>query len=102
VLEQPKCEVAMPKRTSRLLRSAGRTAGRTAVIAGTATAVSGRVARRQQGRAEQAQAAPSERGQPARANDDWVEDLQRLAQLHGAGELSDREFKAAKERLLAL
>jgi phage shock protein PspC (stress-responsive transcriptional regulator) len=30
-----------------------------------------------------------------------VDDLERLAQLHGAGGLTDDEFAAAKERLLA-
>ena len=79
-----------------------RTAGRAAVIAGTATAVSGRVARRQQ-RAFAAE--DSQTGghtinavAPAAASgeNDLVASLERLAALHTAGELSDGEFRSAK------
>jgi Short C-terminal domain len=78
---------------------------RTAVVAGTATAVSGRVARRQQQRwaqqaeAEQPQAAPAA---PAAApgGTDVSGQLQELASMHASGALSDEEFAAAKAKVL--
>jgi hypothetical protein len=93
---------------------------RTAVIAGTATAVSNRVSRRQAGRwneqamAQQAQQAPPPQyaaptdyyqapppAAPAPpSGDDLTTQLQKLADLHGQGLLSDGEFAAAKARLL--
>ncbi|GIG55319.1 SHOCT domain-containing protein [Demequina activiva] len=84
------------------------TMARTAVISGTATAVSGNVARRQQGRAqaqqeqayvEQQQAAQVQAA-PAPAND-LMSQLQQLADLKAAGVLDDAEFAAAKAKLLA-
>ena len=83
-----------------------RMAARTAVVAGTATAVSGRVARRQSGRyaeedaqqyQQQAQAAP-----PPEAEDDSAAQLQNLAQLHSQGVLTDEEFAAAKAKILGI
>lgn len=95
-------------------------AARTAVVAGTATAVSGNVARRQQKRAqndyeqhqyelqEEAAAmapAPVEAvplATPAAAPaGDVVSQLQALASLKAQGVLSDAEFEAAKAKLLA-
>jgi hypothetical protein len=88
---------------------------RTAVIAGTATAVSNRVSRRQANRwqdqaaAEQyyadqaaAQAAPPP-PPPAAApsSDDTIEKLKELAQLKDAGVLTDAEFEAQKAKILA-
>lgn len=64
------------------------TAARTAVIAGTATAVSGNVARRQQARAQQAPAT------------DVVSQLKDLAALRDSGVLTDDEFAAQKARIL--
>ena len=80
---------------------------RTAVVAGTATAVSGRVGRRQQQRwgqqaeAEQAQAAPAAPA-PAPPPDggDVSSQLQELASMHASGALSDEEFAAAKAKVL--
>jgi hypothetical protein len=82
---------------------------RTAVIAGTATAVSGRVARRQQGRYEQQQqqAMPPPPPPPAQAppqageSDDLAE-IQQLAELHAQGILTDDEFAAKKAQILGL
>jgi membrane protease subunit (stomatin/prohibitin family) len=81
-----------------------RMATRTAVVAGTATAVSGRVARRQArkydqpAQEQQAQAAP-----PASApEDDSMAKLKELAQLHSSGVLSDAEFTAAKAKILGI
>lgn len=82
-----------------LIRSAARTAGRTALIAGTATAVSGRVANRQR----QKQAHQNEPAAVPRASDggsDVVGRLQQLADLRASGALTDKEFATAKARLL--
>ena len=114
------------------LRRAGRPgligmAARTAVVAGTATAVSGSVSRRQQDKAQgqydqqqyeaaqqQAQidaaaqaaaaqyappAAPAPAAAPA-GGTDIVAELQKLASLKDAGILSDEEFAAAKAKIL--
>ena len=89
-----------------LIRSAMRTAGRTAVIAGTATAVSGRVANRQREanarrrEAESAQATPDAFHGPAANGQDLVSRLHQLADLKAMGALTDKEFTAAKTRLL--
>ncbi len=78
-------------------------AARTAVVAGTATAVSGNVARRQAARhaddQPQAAAAPVE---AAPAQDDSMVQLQNLAALHTQGVLSDDEFAAAKAKILGI
>ena len=98
---------------------------RTAVIAGTATAVSGSVRSRQEASAQQAadahadqqqQAAPQQQAaaeqaaqaaaaQPpppptAPAGDDLIASLERLGTLHTQGVLTDEEFGAAKAKLL--
>jgi hypothetical protein len=82
---------------------------RTAVIAGTATAVSNRVSRRQAGRwAEQdaaaaAAAAPPPPPQAAPAGEpDYMAELQQLAQLRDAGVLTNDEFEAKKRQLLGI
>lgn len=89
-----------------------RMAARTAVVAGTATAVSGRVARRQaarydqQAEEEQYQAAPQQapppEPPPAPQQDESMAKLQELAQLHSQGVLSDDEFTAAKAKILGI
>jgi membrane protease subunit (stomatin/prohibitin family) len=88
-----------------------RMAARTAVVAGTATAVSGRVARRQNEKwADQDQAAYDQQmaqqqaSQPQQAPpaDDKTAELQNLAQLHSQGVLTDEEFAAAKAKLLGI
>ncbi len=81
----------------------------TAAIAGTATAVSNRVSRRQQNRwaqqqnqqyaQEQSQYAPPP--QPAAPERDQVVQLKDLAELKSQGILSDAEFEAQKARILA-
>lgn len=96
-------------------------AARTAVVAGTATAVSGAVSSRQQNRANQAaeaqayeaqnqQAAMDAAAAQAAANagpaaapaggDDMMAKLTQLATLHSQGILTDEEFSAAKAKLL--
>jgi membrane protease subunit (stomatin/prohibitin family) len=88
-----------------------RMAARTAVVAGTATAVSGRVARRQDQRyaaqdqqayeqQQQQYAPPPEPAEPAQ--DDSTAELQNLAQLHQQGVLTDEEFAAAKAKILGI
>jgi hypothetical protein len=113
----------------RPVRRAGRrgvvgTMARTAVVAGTATAVAGGVSRRQQGRAQQAadaeayqqeqqQAQMQAAAQQAAAQQaamapppapatDAVAELERLAQLKQQGILTDEEFAAAKAKLLGI
>ncbi len=80
-----------------------RTMARTTVIAGTATAASGRVSRRQQSRwaaqeQQQQAAAPPPAAAPA---GDPMEKLKELGQLHESGVLTDEEFSAAKAKILA-
>jgi hypothetical protein len=100
---------------------------RTAVVAGTATAVSNRVSRRQANRwAEKdqqaqdaadadayrqqqaydqqqayAQPAPPPPPQPAAPQVDVVSQLQKLGELKAAGILTDEEFAAQKAKILA-
>ena len=96
------------------------TAARTAVIAGTATKVSGNVATKQSAQAEQAALAEQARIQQAvaqqvaatqppapatpvpPASGDVLDGLERLAALHQQGALTDVEFSAAKAKLLGL
>jgi hypothetical protein len=79
---------------------------RTAVVAGTATAVSNRVSRRQQSRwAEQEQAeAPQQQQQQQQqpAPDDLSAQLNRLSSMRQSGQLTDEEFAAAKAKLLGI
>jgi hypothetical protein len=99
---------------------------RTAVVAGTATAVSNNVSRRQANRwadkdqqaqqeaymqqqyaqqqyaQQQAAAAAAAAAAPAAApSSDLVDELKKLADLQAAGVLSDAEFEAAKAKLLS-
>lgn len=90
---------------------------RTAVVAGTASAVSGRVHRRQQERwAAQDEAAyqqqvayqepvyqqaPAPAAAPA-AEPSEAEQLQQLADLHAQGILTDEEFAAKKAQILGI
>lgn len=104
------------------------TAARTAVVVGTATAVSGAVSSSQQQKAaaKQAQAtaaqqqalaeqqaaaeaaqAAAEAAQAAAApatglTDETIAQLKQIGELHQAGILSDEEFAATKARLLGL
>jgi len=88
-----------------------RAMARTAVVAGTATAVSNRVSRRQANRwaaEDQAaydqsayQQAPPPPAAPAAAQEDTLEQLKKLGELKDAGVLTDAEFQVQKERLLA-
>lgn len=95
---------------------------RTAVVAGTATAVSGRVARRQAekfadrdqaiaanrgaGYAEGAQStyaeAPAPAPAPAAPQPDMTSQLEQLAKLHAEGILTDEEFAAKKAQILGI
>ncbi|MBK6762146.1 MAG: SHOCT domain-containing protein [Micrococcales bacterium] len=86
---------------------------RTAAIAGTATAVSNGVSRRQYGRwekkaaqqeAQQAPAqpapAPAAPAPAAETMDDKIAALKQLGELHAQGILTDEEFAAQKAKLL--
>ncbi len=86
---------------------------RTAVVAGTATAVSNRVSRRQAGRWAQQDQAAYEQQQPqqpvyaappppeAASMDDKLAQLKDLAALKEQGVLTDAEFEAQKAKILA-
>jgi Short C-terminal domain len=92
------------------------TMARTAVVAGTATAVAGGMSRHaQQREMDQQQAAASQQEQEAAAappppppppaaapdsTDTTVAKLKELADLHASGVLSDAEFTAAKAKVL--
>ncbi|MCX4985163.1 SHOCT domain-containing protein [Streptomyces sp. NBC_00572] len=82
---------------------------RTAVVAGTATAVSNRVSRRQQGRwaaqQEQEYAAPPPppAAAPPPAGSDMtskIDQLKQLGELRDQGVLTDSEFEEQKRRIL--
>jgi Short C-terminal domain len=74
---------------------------RTAVVAGTATAVSNRVSRRQGNRwAQQEQEQYVQQQPPAQAAPDPVAQLKDLADLKAQGVLTDAEFEAQKARIL--
>ena len=90
---------------------------RTAVVAGTATAVSGRVARRQaeqfadrdaqiyaqreQAYQQQVDQEPAPPPPAATSTDDVIEQLTRLGELRDQGVLTDEEFAAQKARILS-
>jgi hypothetical protein len=88
-------------------------AARTAVVAGTATAVTGRVARRQQRKyagqdaqyAEQQGAAYEQGAQEAAAapaEDDAAQQIRELAALKDQGLLTEDEFAAKKKQILGI
>lgn len=87
-----------------------RAMARTAVVAGTATTVSNRVSRRQQGRwaaqeQQQTAAAPPQQTYaapppPPAQEADPIERLKELGQLHESGVLTDQEFADAKAKIL--
>jgi hypothetical protein len=84
---------------------------RTAVIAGTATAVSNRVSRRQVNRWSQQEQPQQEQAQSEQAppppapavpsTDDKLAQLKELGQLKDSGVLTDAEFEAQKAKILA-
>ena len=82
-----------------------RAVARTAVVAGTATAVSGRVAQKQADKqadkeaAQQAAAAPAPAAEP---EVDAVAEIERLGALKDKGLLTDEEFAAAKAKILGI
>jgi hypothetical protein len=81
---------------------------RTAVVAGTATAVSNRVSRRQQGRwaaqDQQYAGAPAQEPPPeqATANDTstTMSQLKELGELKNSGVLTEEEFQEQKRKIL--
>jgi hypothetical protein len=80
---------------------------RTAVVAGTATAVSNRVSRRQANRwAEQEQAQYYQQQEAAPppqqtgGGQDQIEQLKQLGELHAQGVLTDEEFAVQKAKIL--
>ena len=90
----------------RLLRGMARTA----VVAGTATAVSGRVRRRQENRWAQQEepqaapapvAAPAPAAAPAAGGSSMIDQLKQLGELKEQGILTEEEFAQQKAKLLA-
>jgi hypothetical protein len=91
-------------------RPVARTVARTAVVAGTATAVSGNVARRQAAKHAPAEPtpappppaapAPPAAAPPAAPAADPMEQLTKLAALKQQGLLTDEEFATQKAKLL--
>jgi hypothetical protein len=78
-------------------------AARTAVVAGTATAVSGRVQRRQADKWNEQDAQQYEQeAPPPEQEEDATAQLQNLANLHTQGVLTDEEFAAAKAKILGI
>ena len=79
-------------------------AARTAVVAGTATAVHGRVQRRQAEKWDEqdTQQQPQYQQAPPEPQDDATAQLQNLANLHIQGVLTDEEFSAAKAKILGI
>jgi len=81
---------------------------RTAAIAGTATAVSNRVSRRQANRWSQQEADAEPEPQqvyaapPAEAEPDPIEELKQLAELKNQGILTEEEFSAKKAQILGI
>jgi len=84
-------------------------AARTAVVAGTATAVSGRVGRRQQQKYANQDAAAMQQQDPgmeqtpsAGGGDDTTAQLEQLAKLKQEGILTEEEFTAKKKQILGI
>ena len=82
-------------------------AARTAVVAGTATAVSGRTSRRQQQKyasqdaaAQQAAAPQQVAAAPEAPAEDPYDQIAKLSKLHDSGALTDEEFAAEKAKIL--
>lgn len=81
---------------------------RTAVVAGTATAVSNRVSRRQASRwsqqepqyAEQAPPPAAPAAPPVSGESAKLEQLKQLGELKASGVLTDAEFEAQKAKIL--
>ncbi len=96
------------------------TMARTAVVAGTATAVVGGMSNKKQAAAQQQQAAAQQTAETqarldsleaqqappaapvaAAPADDVITKIQQLAEMKGSGILTDAEFEAAKAKVLA-
>ena len=78
---------------------------RVAAVAGTASAVSGRVQRNQQQKFAAQDAAAAQAAAPAApaaSDEDPMAQVQKLAELHKQGVLTDEEFSAAKAKALGI
>jgi hypothetical protein len=84
---------------------------RTAVVAGTATAVSGRVRRRQESRWAEQEGQPAEQAPPpqqaapppavpAAGGESMIDQLKELGELKAQGILTEEEFATQKAKLL--
>ncbi len=75
---------------------------RTAVVAGTATAVSNNVSRRQARRWSEEEAPVQQAAPQAAPQEDVYVELEKLGQLKDQGILTQEEFDAKKKQLLGL
>ena len=80
----------------------GRAVARTAVIAGTATAVSGKVAQKQSDKQADKEAGAQAAAPAAEPEVDAVAEIERLGALKDKGLLTDEEFAAAKAKILGI
>lgn len=81
----------------------GRAIARTAVVAGTATAVSGKVSQNQANKQAEKEAAETAAAPAAAAPEaDPVAEIERLGALKDKGLLTDEEFSAAKAKILGI
>lgn len=80
----------------------GRAVARTAVIAGTATAVSGRVSQKQADKQADKEAGQQAAAPAAEPEVDAVAEIERLGALKEKGLLTDEEFAAAKAKILGI
>lgn len=85
-----------------ILRRTAKTAARTAVIAGTATHVSGKVAARQAAPGAPAAPAPAPAAapEPSGLSAEAIGQLKSIAELHASGVLTDEEFATQKAKIL--
>jgi Short C-terminal domain len=78
----------------------GRTVARTALVAGTAQTVAGRMAARQHATTAKKAAAQGTKAKPGMLTDEVVDQLKKLAELRDAGVLTEKEFNTKKAKLL--
>lgn len=80
----------------------GRAIARTAVVAGTATAVSGKVSQNQANKQAEKDAASAPAAPAAAPEADPIAEIERLGALKEKGLLTDEEFTAAKAKILGI
>jgi hypothetical protein len=89
-------ETPSPERTEKPASKQARSATQAKATQAKATRAKSQAARKRKAKATRASKAP----QPARSSNGTLQELERLADLHRRGSLSDDEFAAAKSELL--